>query len=113
MKTELPSSKSPISDPSETNVASDPNLREAGRSKSILSFGHMGGKSSSSNETPKNDKSRSPKRSPIRMPSQLKPSSSNKGEDKKKRFDQNLKQMFQKGRAGFSSKDSPEKKQKN
>lgn len=60
----------------------------------------------------KNEKSRSPKRSPIQMPSQLKPSSSNKVDDKKKRFDQNLKQIFQKGRAGFSSKDSPEKKQK-
>ena len=112
MKTERPSSKSPINNASQTNVANDPNLREAGRSKSILSFGHMGGKSSSSNDTQKNEKSRSPKRSPIQMPSQLKPSSSNKVDDKKKRFDQNLKQIFQKGRAGFSSKDSPEKKQK-
>ena len=32
MKTERPSSKSPINNASETNVTNDPNLREAGRS---------------------------------------------------------------------------------
>ena len=77
--------------------------------KSFLSFGHSSNVKTSGGERHPKEKSRSPRRSPIRLGSQFKTSALNKSEDKKKRFDQNLKQMFQKGRAGFTSKDSPEK----
>ena len=77
-------------------------------SKSFLSFASSI-KSSNSNDSQSKEKSRSPRRSPIRLGNQLKSASFNKSDDKKKRFDQNLKQIFQKGKAGFSSKDSQDK----
>ena len=84
--------------------------RENSNAKSFLSFGHSSNvKTSTASDDQSKQKSRSPRRSPIRMGSQSKALPSTKTEDKKKRFDQNLKQMFQKGRVGFGSKDSPEK----
>ena len=82
--------------------------KDTSTSKSFLSFASSIKSPNSSEKQPK-EKSRSPRRSPIRLGSQLKSASFNKSDDKKKRFDQNLKQIFQKGKAGFSSKDSPDK----
>ena len=82
--------------------------KDSTTSKSFLSFASSVKPSNLSERQPK-EKSRSPRRSPIRLGSQPKSSSFNKSDDKKKRFDQNLKQIFQKGKAGFSSKESPDK----
>ena len=104
--TGLPATAQPIG---ATNIGTDQtHLVENSETKSFLPFS-KGTRPSAGSDKQHKEKSRSPRRSPIRLSNQSKQSSFGKAEEKKKRFDQNLKQIFQKGRAGFATKDSPER----